>query len=135
MSITLTNPEGLPKPDLYHQVSVATGSKVVFVAGQIAVDADGETVGQGDLATQVEQCYLNVTTALAGVGSSFEDVAKVTIYVVDWTLDKMPHVEDGMARAKARLGVAALPPVSLIGISTGFTPEIMVEIEATAAMD
>lgn len=65
MAITLMNPTGLPKIDAYRQVSVATGSKLVFVAGQVSWDADGVTVGEGDLAAQVEQCYLNVGIALA----------------------------------------------------------------------
>jgi enamine deaminase RidA (YjgF/YER057c/UK114 family) len=54
MAITLMNPEGLPKVDILHQVSVATGSKTVFVAGRVAWDADGNTVGEGEFADQVE---------------------------------------------------------------------------------
>lgn len=83
MSVTLVNPEGLPKPEVYRQLSVATGSKLVFLAGQVARDANGRPVGEGDFAAQVEQCYLNIATALAGIGGSFDDVAKLTIYVVD----------------------------------------------------
>ena len=66
MAITLLNPEGMPEVDLYRQVSVATGSKLVFIAGQVAWGEQGRTVGVGDLAAQAEQCYLNVGTALAG---------------------------------------------------------------------
>nr|MDT0665319.1 RidA family protein [Micromonospora sp. DSM 115978] len=40
MTVTLMNPEGLPKPDVYRQLSIATGSKLVFLAGQVARDAD-----------------------------------------------------------------------------------------------
>jgi len=64
MAVTLVNPSGLPEIPIYRQVSVATGSKLIHVAGQVAWDADGATVGDGDLAAQVEQCYLNVGTAL-----------------------------------------------------------------------
>lgn len=49
MTITLMNPNGLPKPDVYRQLSIATGSKLVFLAGQVARDADGNKVGEGDL--------------------------------------------------------------------------------------
>ena len=135
MAITLMNPEGLPKVDILHQVSVATGSKTVFVAGRVAWDADGNTVGEGDFAAQVEQCYLNITTALAKVGGSFDDVAKLTIYVTDWTIDKYPLLEEGIARASAKLGVAISPPGSLIGIGAPFTPDLMVEVEAIAVID
>ncbi|MGV9798148.1 RidA family protein [Mycobacterium sp. NPDC003449] len=65
MPITLINSEKLPEVDLYHQVSIATGSKLIVMAGQVARDADGGKVGEGDFAAQVEQCYLNVGAALA----------------------------------------------------------------------
>jgi enamine deaminase RidA (YjgF/YER057c/UK114 family) len=140
MPITLVNPDGLPKVDDYHHVSVATGSRTVHVAGQVAWDAEGRTVGEGDLAAQVEQCYLNVATALAGVGASFDDVVKRTVYVVDWTLDKLPLYQEGVSRASAKLGVdVSRAPGSLLGIAAPFTPDLMVEVEveveAVAVLD
>ena len=136
MTITLTNPHGLPKVDFHRQVSIATGSKLVFMAGQVAWDADGTLVGAGDLAAQVEQCYLNVGAALAEVGGSFDDIAKLTIYVVGWTLDKMPLVQEGRARACARLGVATfVSPGTLVGVAALFGPELLVEVEAIAVLD
>ncbi|MFH8484815.1 RidA family protein [Streptomyces longisporoflavus] len=135
MAITLVNPDGLPEIGAYRQVSVATGSKLVFVAGQVAWDADGVTVGEGDLAAQVEQCYLNVAKALAGVGGSFADVAKLTVYVVDWTPDKMALFGEGVARASAQLGEAFVPPGTLVGVAALDVPEHLVEVEATAVID
>ena len=135
MTITLVNPDGIPPTDLYHQVSVATGSRTVYVAGQVAVDALGEKVGIGDLAAQVEQAFLNVGTALAGVGGSFADLAKLTVYVTGWTLDRMPAFVEGAGRALATLGVTAVPPTSLIGVSVLFDPDFLVEVEAVAVLD
>ncbi|MFT7837670.1 RidA family protein [Saccharothrix sp. BKS2] len=135
MSITLVNPDGLPVVDAYRQVSVATGSRLVHVAGQVAWDADGAVVGAGDLAAQVERCYLNVGTALAGVGASFADVAKLTIHVVDWTPDKMPLVLAGIDRAAAALGVTPVPPGTLLGVAALDVPEHLVEVEAVAVLD
>ncbi|MFI1648342.1 RidA family protein [Streptomyces avidinii] len=135
MAISLMDPDGLPKIDAYRQVAVATGSKLVFIAGQVAWDADGTTVGEGDLAAQVEQCYLNVATALAGAGGSFDDVAKLTLYVVDWTPDKMPLVMEGIGRAAAALGVTPVPPGTLLGVAALDIPEHLVEVEATAVLD
>ncbi|MFD9866712.1 RidA family protein [Streptomyces niveus] len=135
MAITLVNPTGLPEIDVYRQVSVATGSKLVFIAGQVAWDADGVTVGEGDLAAQVERCYLNIATALAGVGATFHDVAKLTVHVVDWTPDKMPLFLDGLARAAAKLGVTPVPPGTLLGVAALGVPEHLVEIEAIAVID
>ncbi|GGP45465.1 RidA family protein [Saccharothrix coeruleofusca] len=135
MAITLVNPEGLPKVDVYRQVAVATGSKLVFMAGQVSWDAEGRTIGEGDLAAQVEQCYLNVATALAGVGATFDNVVKLTVYVVDWTPDKMPLFLEGASRAAAKLGVTPVPPGTLIGVAALDVPEHLVEIEATAVLD
>ncbi|WP_030727169.1 RidA family protein [Streptomyces sp. NRRL S-237] len=135
MPITLANPEGLAKIDLYRQVSVATGSKLVFIAGQVAWDADGVTVGVGDLAAQVEQCYLNIATALAEVGASFEHVAKLTVYLVGWSPDKMPLFVEGVARAAAKLGVTLVPPLTGIGVAALAEPDLLVEVEATAVID
>ncbi|MFJ7260335.1 RidA family protein [Streptomyces globosus] len=134
MPITLVNPDGLPEIDVYRQVAIASGTRMVFIAGQVAWGADGATVGEGDLAAQVEQCYLNISTALAGAGGSFADVAKLTVYVVDWTPDKMPLLLAGISRAAGKLGVTPVPPATLIGVAALDVPEHLVEIEATAVL-
>ncbi|MFH7597347.1 RidA family protein [Streptomyces racemochromogenes] len=135
MAITLVNPEGLPTVDAYRQVAVASGSRTVFIAGQVAWGSDGATVGVGDLAAQVEQCYVNIATALAAVGGTFDDVAKLTVYVADWTPEQMPQLMDGISRAAERLGVVPVPPATLIGVAALDVPEHLVEIEATAVLD
>jgi enamine deaminase RidA (YjgF/YER057c/UK114 family) len=135
MAVELVNPDGLPKPEVYRQLSIATGSRLVFLAGQVARDADGNPVGEGDFAAQVEQSYLNIATALAGIGASFDDVAKLTIYVVDWTLEKMPLLGEGVARAAAKLGVDPVKPITLIGVAALGEPDLLVEVEATAVID
>ncbi|MGW6579991.1 RidA family protein [Streptomyces globisporus] len=135
MAITLVNPSGLPEIGAYRQVAVATGSKLVFIAGQVAWDADGATVGAGDLAAQVEQCYVNVGTALTAVGGTFEDVAKLTVYVVDWTPEKMPLFMEGVTRAAARLGTTPVAPGTLVGVAALDIPDHLVEVEATAVLD
>ncbi len=134
MPVLLLNPDGLPKPDMYRQVSVATGTRTVYVAGQVARDADGQPVGAGDLAAQVEQAFANVHTAVAAVGGTFEDIAKLTVYVVDWTPDKMAALGEGAGRAAARLGVKPIRPITLIGVATLAEPDLLVEIEAVAVL-
>ncbi|KUN00625.1 enamine deaminase RidA [Streptomyces yokosukanensis] len=135
MAITLVNPSGLPTIDVYRQVSIASGTKLVFIAGQVASGGEEGTVGEGDLAAQVERCYLNIGIALDEVGGSFDDVAKLTLYVVDWTPDKMPLVLEGVSRAAAKLGVTPVPPATLLGVAALDVPEHLVEIEATAVLD
>ncbi|MFF5175374.1 RidA family protein [Micromonospora sp. NPDC000089] len=135
MAVSFVNPEGLPAVDLYRHVAVATGAKQVFIAGQVAVDAHGGTVGVGNLTAQVEQCYLNVATALAGVGGSFDDVVRLTVYIVDWTPDKMTPLLDGITRAATKLGIIPVPPFTGLGVSALAGPDYLVEVEATAVMD
>lgn len=135
MAVTLINPPGLPDTGVYRHVSVATGSTLIHVAGQVSWDADGEPVGVGDLAAQVEQCYLNVGTALAAAGASFDDVVKVTVHVVDWAPERMPEVLDGIARAAHRLNASLQAPASLFGAVALDVPEHLVEVEAVAVLD
>ncbi|MEV4569567.1 RidA family protein [Nonomuraea sp. NPDC049419] len=135
MAVTLLNPDGLIESPAYRQVAVASGSRLVFIAGQVAWDADGKTVGAGDLAAQVEQCYRNVATALAGAGATFEDVTKLTVYVAGWSPEQMPLFMEGVSRAMAGLGVTAAPPATLLGVAALHVPEHLVEVEAIAVLD
>jgi enamine deaminase RidA (YjgF/YER057c/UK114 family) len=132
--IELLNPDGLPKPDVYRQVAVATGSRTVYLAGQVARTADGTPVGAGDLAAQVEQAFANVATALGAVGGSFADIAKLTVYVVDWTPDKMAALGEGIGRVAARLGIDPVRPITLLGVAALAEPDLLVEVEATAVL-
>jgi enamine deaminase RidA (YjgF/YER057c/UK114 family) len=134
MPVELINPEGLPKVDAYVQVGVATGSRTVYVSGQVARTAEGQPVGAGDLAAQVEQSYLNLATALSAAGASFDDVAKVTVYVVDWSLEKMGALMEGAGRVAATVGSFPIRPMTLIGVAALGEPDMMVEVEAVAVL-
>ncbi|WP_328360230.1 RidA family protein [Mycobacterium sp. NBC_00419] len=136
MPVTLINPDGLPDAGIYQQVAVASGTRLVFIAGQVALSADGTKVGEGNLAAQVEQCYRNIGTALAAAGATFDDVVKLTVYLVDWTPDKMEPFMQGAARAFEAMGIpAATPPLTGIGVDALAEPDLLVEIEATAVID
>lgn len=135
MTIELFNPPGIPTPEAYAQVAVATGSRTVYVAGQVARTAEGEPVGAGDLAAQVEQAYRNVAAALRGVGADFEHVAKLTVYIVDWHPDKMGELITGAVRAAEDLGLDIVRPITLIGIAALGEPDMLVEVEAVAVID
>ena len=132
--IEILQPDGWLPAKGYANGMAAEGRQV-FIAGQVAWDAEGVTVGEGDLAAQVERSYLNVGTALAEVGASFDDVAKLTVYVVDWTPDKMPLFLEGVARASAKLGITPMAPGTLIGVAALDVPDHLVEVEATAIID
>lgn len=92
-------------------------------------------MGQGDFAAQVEQCYLNINTALASIGGSFDDVAKLTVYVVDWSPEKMPLLGEGVGRAAAKLGIDPVKPITLLGVAALGEPDLLVEVEATAVIE
>ncbi|GAA2240099.1 enamine deaminase RidA [Streptomyces ruber] len=137
MAITMTNPAGLPEIDGYRQVSIApltAGSKLVHVAGQVSWDTDLAPIAEGDLAGQVEQCYLHINTALTAAGGSFDDVVKLNFYVVDWAPEKLPLIWEGINRAAARIGTTPVPPVTLVGVVMLDVPEHLVEVEATAVI-
>jgi enamine deaminase RidA (YjgF/YER057c/UK114 family) len=135
MAVELVNPDGLPKPEVYRQLAVATGSRMVFLAGQVARDAEGRPVGAGDLAAQVRQAYLNVATALAAVGGTFADVVRLTVYVVDWQPGKMAQLGEGIGGAAEELGTDLAKPVTLVGVTALGEPDLLVEVEATAVLD
>ena len=135
MAVRLLNPEGLPQPEHYRQVAVATGARTVYLAGQVARDADGTPVGAGDLAAQVEQAYVNVATALQAVGGSFDDVAKLTVYVVGWDGSQLAALGEGVGRVAARLGVDPVKPVTLIPVAALGEPDLLVEVDAVAVLD
>jgi enamine deaminase RidA (YjgF/YER057c/UK114 family) len=129
MAVTLINSDELPQLDVYHHVAVASGTKTIYLAGQVAWDTEP------DLALQTEQAYVNVHTALKAAGASFKDLVRVRMYVVGWTQDKMPELLKGIENARARVGETAKPPATLIGVASLDVPEHLVEIEATAVID
>lgn len=128
------NPDGLPKPDVYRQVAIASGSRTVYIAGQVARDAEGNPVGAGDFAAQVEQALVNLNTAVEAAGGSFGDIAKLTIYVVDWQPEKMAALGEGVGKAVARLGIDPLRPITLLGVAALAEPDLLVEIEGIAVL-
>ncbi|RKH13889.1 RidA family protein [Corallococcus praedator] len=134
MPVTLLNPDGLMKTDAYRQVAIATGTRQVHIAGQVAYDAEGQLVARGDLAGQVAQALRNVAIALAAAGATFKDVVRLTFYVVDWKREQMPDFIAGIEQVAAELKFVPAP-ASLIGVSVLFEPGVLVEIEATAVVD
>lgn len=135
MSIQTLNPQGLARPETHDQVAVATGSRTIYIAGQIGQDEQGRLVGIGDLAAQTEQALTNVSIALKAAGASFDDVAKMTIYVVGWKPEHMGALGEGWGRVAARLGITAQRPVTLVGVEILFSPEVLVEFDVIAVVD
>jgi enamine deaminase RidA (YjgF/YER057c/UK114 family) len=131
MTLVLINPEELPTPASYTQVIVATGSRLVFVAGQVADDAQGNLVGPGDVAAQARQAFANVGRALAAAGARPEQVSKITIFVVHHRPEHLPDISE------ARIAVFGVhkPADTLVGVETLAEPGYLIEIEAIAVVD
>ena len=135
MTVQLSSPAGLMQPVPYHHVAVATGSRQVHVAGQVARAADGTPLAPGDLAGQVAHSLRNVATALAGVGAGFDDVVRLTFYVTAWSPEKIEDLMGGVQEVAGELGLPVpMPPATLVGVAALFEPDVLVEVEATAVV-
>jgi len=126
VTIQLINPAGLVEPQGYTQVAVATGGRMVFVAGQVGQDAEGSVAG--DLAAQTGQALRNVGIALAAAGATFADVVKTTVYVVDWRPEKMADLVAGLTSAE----MGKPGPTTVIGVAALADPHLLVEIDVIA---
>ena len=127
----LIQPEGLAKPRGYSHVVRASGISV-FIAGQVAFDADGRVVGAGDLRAQTQQVFANLQRALAAAGARVEDLVKTTIFVVDFK----PADREVIAEVRSRFYGDRPPPAStLVGVQALVLPELMIEVEAIAVID
>ena len=131
MSHRHLQPEGLAKPRGYSHVVSARG-RHVFIAGQVAFDAEGRVVGAGDLRAQTEQVFKNLQRALAAAGARLEDLVKTTIFVVGYK----PADREVIAEVRSRVYGNVEPPAStLVGVQALVVPELMIEIEAVAVVD
>jgi enamine deaminase RidA (YjgF/YER057c/UK114 family) len=134
MTIRTLNFTGLPEPQGFTHAAIAEGTKLIFLAGQVGQDSEGN-VAEGDLAAQMEQAMVNVANGLKEAGASFEDVAKITLYVVEWDESKLEALFTGFGRAAERIGTATLRPVTLIPVPRLFESAHLVEVDATAIID
>ena len=136
MTVHLLSPEGMFQPVPYHHVAVATGSRHVHVAGQIARDADGRPVALGDLRGQLAHVLRSTARGLAGAGASFADVVRLRFFVTGWQPEKYAEFVAGIEDVAEELDLPSpLPPVSAIGVDYLFEPDVLVEVEAYAVVD
>ena len=128
MTIELINPEGLPTPRTYTHAAIATGTRMVFIAGQEPEDAAGTLTGPGDLAAQARQVFANLGVALAAAGAGPDQVARITIYVVN----HRPEYLDVIEEARASLFGSHKPPDTLVGVQSLAQPGFLIEVDAIA---
>lgn len=111
-------------------VEVRGGERVLYCAGQTSVDANGVPMHVGDMAAQINQALDNIETVLEQAGFKLSNVVRLNYYTRD-----VPAFIRAAASFGPRLSAAGCRPAStLLGVTTLFHPDILVEIEATAVV-
>ncbi|MFL5731949.1 MAG: RidA family protein [Chloroflexia bacterium] len=123
------NPQQLAPPTGYTHAVMASGGRMVFIAGQVALDPVGKMVGPGDMRAQTEQVFRNIQIALEAVGAGFDDVVKLTYYIRDISqMAAIREVRDQFISANR------LPASTAVEISRLVRPEFLIEIDAIAVV-
>jgi 2-iminobutanoate/2-iminopropanoate deaminase len=106
----------------------APAGRTVYVSGQVAMDAEGNVVGEGDVAAQTEKVLENVVVVLEEAGGSLEDVVKVTVFLTDM------GAYDRVHEVRRRYFEEPYPASSMVEVSALIDPRLLVEIEAVAVI-
>jgi len=121
-------PDGVAPGNGYSHVVTGPGQWVA-IAGQVALDADGNFVGVGDPAAQARQVFANLDACLKAAGATFADVVKLNFYVTD--IAYLPAIR----AARDEYVDTTNPPASTaVQVVALFKPEAMLEIEAYAVV-
>ena len=118
------NPAGMTQPTAY--THVVRHENLLFIAGQVSTDGDGNVIGEGDMRAQVRQVHENLKAVLASQGADFGNVTKITIY----TTDIDAYIETGDVRRE--YWTEGAPASTLVQIERLARPVFLVEIEAMA---
>jgi enamine deaminase RidA (YjgF/YER057c/UK114 family) len=131
MAIERINPEELGRPSGFSHAVSTSGERIVFLAGQTALDSTNKIVGDG-VVEQFERALGNLLTALRAAGGEPADLVSVTIYIVDMD-DYKAHAREIGAVWK-RLAGADYPAMAGIGVSRLWDVEALVEVQGFAAV-
>ncbi|EFL18221.1 RidA family protein [Streptomyces sp. C] len=123
-------PELSPATGFSHAVS-ATGSRIVFLAGQTALDGSGKVVGDS-VPEQFERALANLLTALAAAGGHPSDLARVTVYAVDVEAYRTHAAELG--RVWRRLAGRDYPAMAVVGVVRLWDTEALLELDGIAVL-
>lgn len=118
------------RPGIGYSQGVAATGRVVAIAGQVAMDEDGELVGESDPKAQAERVFENLQRVLAAAGAAFADVIKFGVYLTDISI--LPVVRE----VRDRYVDTAHPPASTaVQVGALFRPGYVVEIDALAVIN
>lgn len=133
MARKVLTPERDGRPiGLYSAGVQVDGGSLVFVAGQVAMDAEGRIVGEGDVGAQAAQVYRNVAAVLAEAGLTLRDVVKFTTFLTrneDW----VPFNEWRMAEYPRLFPDGVYPSNTGVVVHALARPQLLIEVEAIAA--
>ncbi|UXN60097.1 RidA family protein [Phyllobacterium zundukense] len=131
MTLKCINPDGISTPQTYSHVIVATGSRMIFIAGQVAEDSQGNLVGRGDMTAQARQVFANIGRALAAAGAEPRQVTKLTILVANYQREHLAMIEEG----RISLFNDHKPTDTLVGVAALTDPDYMLEVDAVAVLE
>ncbi|MFE0703319.1 RidA family protein [Streptomyces sp. NPDC058872] len=132
MSLHRHNPAELSPPTGFSHAVTATGTRLVFLAGQTSLDRDGKVTGES-LPEQFETALANLLTALRHAGGSPADLARVTVYAVD-VADYRLHAHE-LGRIWRRLAGRDYPAMAVIGVVRLWDEQALVELDGTAVLE
>src|SRR3982074_1852991 len=130
-TIARINPPELGTPPGYSQVGDVSANRLIFIAGQTALDCDGNLVGKNDFAAQTAQVFRNLGFALQASGCTAANLVKLTVFLTD--MDNLAAYREARSRFFASVTPPAAPAVTLVEVSKLYGADFMIEIEAIAA--
>ena len=129
MARELINPASLhPAPGFSH-ITIATGLRTIYFAGQVALDAEFTIIGGGDLRAQTVAAMRNLETALREVNVGWDDIVRRTIYTTKPT--EFETISSGITVVT---GGAVDPAQTIAGVTGLALPGLLIEVEATASV-
>ena len=133
MKKEILNPPALGTPPRFysHAVSIEGPAKLVYVAGQVSVDQESKVVGAGDMRAQAEQVFKNLTAILRAAGAGWDDVIKMTGFMVGLDAANVAAYREGRA---GYFKVKRPPASTLVGVARLVQPEWLLEVEVVAAI-
>jgi enamine deaminase RidA (YjgF/YER057c/UK114 family) len=130
-AINRINPPELGTPPGYSQIVEVSAGRIIFIAGQTAVDADGNVVGKYDFAVQADQVFRNLAVALKASGCTAANLVKLTVFLTD--MENLGRYREARNRFFALVTPPAAPAVTLVQVSKLYGADFKIEIEAVAA--
>lgn len=128
MSVDVIQPDSVHDTRAFSYSHATRMGDLIFLAGQVAVDRDGNLVGKGDVRAQTEQVFANVQAILEAAGSGLDKVGKVTVFTTK--LEYRPIIHE--IRSQKFEAAGHLPASTLAVVTSLADPEWLVEIEAVA---